>query len=233
MDSVRFWQQVDQILEDYDLLHHPYYEAWTAGLLSREDLREYAAVYYHHVASFPLYLREVAHRLPDGELRQTVLENLWEEMGILSGETRAHHLIWLDFAAAVGASPSYVFNCKPIPEVTALLDLFFSIARSRGPADAIAAFYAYESQVPKLASVKAAVLSSRYGLNDAACEYFNLHTIADVGHAASWRDQLQKILEKDPSCADSAVKTATLVATALWNALNGFHRLRSTEHSSA
>ena len=233
MDSIRFWEHVEQILEEFDLLHHPYYEAWTAGVLSRDDLRQYAAGYYHHVASFPLYLHEFAQRLVPGELRQTVLKNLWEEMGVQSGESRAHHLIWLDFAAAVGASPSYVLDRKPTPETAALIHVFFSIVRSRGPADVVAAFYAYESQVPKLASVKAAVLSSKYGLNDAACEYFNLHTVADVGHAAAWHDQLQKIIEKDSLCADSALNTIAVVATALWNALNGFSRLRSTELTSA
>jgi pyrroloquinoline-quinone synthase len=232
MDSIRFWERAERILEEYDLLHHPYYEAWTAGVLSRDDLREYAAGYYHHVASFPLYLHEFAHRLAPGELRQTVLQNLWEEMGVHSGESRAHHLVWLDFAGAVGASPVYALNHKPTPETAALIQVFFSIVRSRGPADAVAAFYAYESQVPKLAGVKAAVLSSRYGLNEAACEYFNLHTVADVGHAASWHDQLQKMIEKDSLCADSALNTMAMVATARWNALNGFYRLRSTERTS-
>ena len=32
------------------------YEAWSAGELTRDDLREYALDYYEHVRAFPSYL---------------------------------------------------------------------------------------------------------------------------------------------------------------------------------
>src|SRR5690242_16758815 len=63
----------------YDLLCHPFYQAWSAGKLTRDDLRDYACEYYHHVAAFPTYLSAFHSRLPDGALRRRVLINLCGE----------------------------------------------------------------------------------------------------------------------------------------------------------
>ena len=56
MELQAFLTALEQRIARYDLLCHPYYKAWTAGELTREDLREYAGDYYHHVAAFPAYL---------------------------------------------------------------------------------------------------------------------------------------------------------------------------------
>src|SRR5579863_3949678 len=73
------WAQIEKIIGEYDLLKHPFYQAWTAGELKAEDLRRYAADYYHQVSAFPTYLSALHSRLPDGELRRAVLRNLCEE----------------------------------------------------------------------------------------------------------------------------------------------------------
>src|SRR6476620_778684 len=66
MTSQEFVQQLDARILKYDLLCHPFYKAWSEGKLSRNDLREYAHQYYHHVEAFPSYLDEFAARLPHG-----------------------------------------------------------------------------------------------------------------------------------------------------------------------
>src|SRR2546425_9511520 len=76
MNSMPFSQELRARIAKYDLLCHPFYKAWSAGELSRDDLREYACQYYHHVAAFPRYLAQFAVRLDDGELRQAVLANM-------------------------------------------------------------------------------------------------------------------------------------------------------------
>ena len=38
MTSVAFWQELDRRLSPFDLLKHPYYQAWSAGELTRDDL---------------------------------------------------------------------------------------------------------------------------------------------------------------------------------------------------
>ena len=51
-----FVQELDARIARFDLLCHPFYQAWSDGKLTTDDLREYSAEYYHHVAAFPTYL---------------------------------------------------------------------------------------------------------------------------------------------------------------------------------
>ena len=70
--SAAFFSALDARLQRYNLLQHPYYQAWSKGELTRGDLREYAAEYWHHVSAFPAYLSALHSRLPDGKLRRDV-----------------------------------------------------------------------------------------------------------------------------------------------------------------
>src|SRR5438034_11128661 len=101
MNSTPFSQELQARIAKYDLLSHPFYKAWSAGELSRDDLREYACQYYHHVAAFPTYLAQLAMRLEDGELRHAVLANMADEKG-LNADEGSHVALWLDFAHRVG-----------------------------------------------------------------------------------------------------------------------------------
>ena len=75
MELQRFYSALDARIAQHDLLCHPFYKAWSAGSLTRAELRAYAAQYYHHVAAFPGYLAALAERLPAGELRTSVIAN--------------------------------------------------------------------------------------------------------------------------------------------------------------
>ena len=74
-----FFEQLDARIAKYDLLCHPFYKAWAAGELTRDDLREYAQDYYHHVEAFPSYLAALGLRLEEGDLRRAVLANMCDE----------------------------------------------------------------------------------------------------------------------------------------------------------
>src|SRR5512143_1438551 len=105
-----FVQELDARIARHDLLCHPFYQAWSEGKLTSEDLREYAADYYHHVAAFPTYLSAFHSRLEDGELRRNVLRNLADE----EIEGRAHSDMWLDFAEGMGAERDSVAARQPL-----------------------------------------------------------------------------------------------------------------------
>src|SRR5258708_40379901 len=70
---------LDSTISERSLLKHPFYQAWTAGTLSRERLQNYAVEYYPHVAAFPRYLSAIHSRCADIATRQAILENLVEE----------------------------------------------------------------------------------------------------------------------------------------------------------
>src|SRR5712672_461742 len=133
-----FWKQIDERIGKYDLLCHPLYKAWSAGELTREDLREYAADYYHHVAAFPTYLSALHSRLADGELRRAVLRNLSDD----EIEGAAHSALWLNFAAGMGADAAEVHGSAPVDEVAQLIAGFKDVAANGSTAEALAAVYA-------------------------------------------------------------------------------------------
>src|SRR4051794_17345263 len=97
-----FFQELDCRIAKFDLLCHPFYQAWSMGELTREDLRAYAAEYAHHVAAFPEYLSEFHARLEAGALADAVFENKSDEEGIGSPDERSHADLWMDFAEGMG-----------------------------------------------------------------------------------------------------------------------------------
>src|SRR5579871_1028577 len=145
------WTEMDARIAEYDLLCHPFYQAWSAGRLTREDMREYAADYYHHVAAFPSYLSALHSRLEDGDLRRAILRNCAEEEGVDGPGGRAHSELWLDFAEGMGADREQVKLRKPPQEIQALIAHFRKAASQGSRVEALASFYAYESQVPAVA----------------------------------------------------------------------------------
>jgi pyrroloquinoline-quinone synthase len=230
MNTQEFSQQLDARVAKYDLLCHPFYKAWSAGELTRDDLREYAGNYYFHVEAFPTYLAELAVRLEDSELRRAALANMCEEDGknFATGEEgRPHAEFWLDFAEGMGASRRV--SGRPPAEVIELMKFFHGAASEGTPEEALASFYAYESQVPRVAATKAQGLRALYGADDKTCRYFDLHTTADVYHSNVWRKQLEKQVAADESAAERALMAAEKAAQALWRTLDGFEARRTAK----
>jgi pyrroloquinoline-quinone synthase len=223
MELQAFLTALEERIARYDLLCHPYYKAWTAGELTRDDLREYAGDYYHHVAAFPTYLSTLHSRLDDGEARRAVLRNLCEE----EIDGRAHSELWLDFAEGMGAGREAVRRREPIAEVREAIAEFRRVAREGSTAEALAAFYAYESQVPRVAKEKADGLAQRYGADAKTCGYFQLHQFADVEHAEVWRELLSAEIAADPQQAEAALDAAERAAQSLWQVLDGMEARRT------
>jgi len=226
MTNAEFWSNFESRTARYNLLEHPFYQAWSRGELRREDLRAYAAEYWHHVSAFPTYLSALHSCLPDSELRREVLRNLVEEEGVESGLSRPHSDLWMDFAESMGATRADVEQHTVQPEMAALLATFRSAMQEPAPAAALAALYAYESKVPAISVTKAAGLKEHYAVDAAGTRYFTLHQTADVAHAAVWRGLIEKQLAADPAAAEAALEAGESAACALWKALDGVERER-------
>ena len=228
MNSTQFFERLEASISRYDLLCHPFYKAWAAGDLSREDLREYARHYYHHVQAFPCYLAEFALRLDEGELRRAVLANMCDEKGTVGKagkEGVPHSELWLDFAEGMGARRDMQWHL-PLQQMAELMHFFHGVASEGTPEQALAAFYVYESQVPRVAKEKERGLRGMYGADDKTCGYFSLHATADVHHSNVWRNQLEKRIAVNPETADAALDTADNAAKLLWQALDGIEAAR-------
>jgi pyrroloquinoline-quinone synthase len=173
-------------------------------------------------------------RLEESELRRAVLANLAEEKGCddATGNNREHAELWLDFAEGMGASRTQRGH-KPVAEMNNLMAFFHEIASEGTPEEALAAFYTYESQVPRVAAEKARGLRETYGADERTCGYFDLHRTADVYHSQIWRQQLARCLELNPQAAEPALAAAENAAKALWNALDGIEARRVAKPKAA
>lgn len=229
MNSAEFFGQLDERVSKYDLLCHPFYKAWSAGRLTREDLREYAQDYYHHVEAFPSYLAALGMRLEQGEVRDAVLANMCDEKGVEGKNGTGgvpHSDLWLDFAEGMGSSRNLEWH-SPVPEIRQLIQYFNRVAREGMPEEALAALYAYESQVPRIAKEKEDRLREMYGADDKTCGYFALHAEADIYHARVWRKLLEKRLGDHPEATEAALDAAENAARFLWQALDGIDARRN------
>lgn len=221
-----FFASLELRIAPYDLLTHSFYRAWTAGELTKDDLGEYAAEYWHHVAAFPTYLSALHSRMEDCELRRIVLRNLMDEEGIDAPDGKPHSELWMEFANGMGVDSQTVRQRKPQPETEALIATLHKLMRQDDAAVGMAALYAYESRVPEIARQKAVGLCDKYGADAATCRYFTLHQTADVYHAQVWKQAIHDELTRDPTVADRALDAAEATAQALWSALDGVERLR-------
>lgn len=218
---------LEERIHKYDLLCHPFYKAWSAGKLTRDDLRAYAEDYYPHVEAFPGYLAQLGVRLEESELRRAVLANMTDEEGgddSFGEPERSHSELWLDFVEGMGGNR--VSKRRPVGEVRTLIEWFQNVASEGTPEEALAAFYAYESQVPRVAQEKDRGLRDLYGADERTRAYFILHATADVYHAQVWRKQLERRVSAHPETAEKALAAAERAAKALWAVLDGFETRR-------
>jgi pyrroloquinoline-quinone synthase len=97
---------------------------------------------------------------------------------------------------------------------------------TRSTAEALASFYAYESQIPRIAKEKAAGLTERYDADSRTAAYFKLHHTADVQHSRVWRDLLSQEIEAHPEQAEAALDQAAEIAQSLWQVLDAMEERR-------
>lgn len=219
MTPNELWKAIDGVLAEYDLLKHPFYQAWSRGELTHDELAFYGQQYLEHVAAFPTYLTALHARQPEGEVRRALLSNAADE----EIDGRSHADLWRQFVRGMGGETG---AAEVLPEMRALVATYREIAAKESSATALGAFYAYESQVPRVAAEKRAGLKAHYGADDATCEYFSLHTTADVHHSNVWRQLIGRCLEQDAASADEVLEGARTGARALWKALDGIEAAR-------
>src|SRR5579859_2466592 len=216
MPNTELTEKLDAAIAEKNLLKHPFYQDWQAGKLTRESLQLYARQYYKHVEAFPKHLRVLAARA-DASLKPVVMENLAEE----ENPARPHPKLWRDFAGALGVSEEEMASSASLPGTQHVVEKFREICAERSVAEAVAALYAYESQVPEIATTKIDGLKKFYGITEpAGLAYFEVHEEADKEHRAAWRNWLEANAGGD----DAAILASTNEALdALWGALSAVH----------
>ena len=214
---MNFTANLLQKLASRHLLKHPFYEAWSCGMLSKETLKTYSRQYYHHVEAFPRYISATHSNCSEIENRQVLLENLIDE----EKGSQHHPELWLQFSEGLGETRENVKAEKLFPETQNLIDTFFNLSRS-SYAEGLGALFAYENQVPEVAASKIDGLKKFYGIDsDKALKFFNVHLHADVYHTEASARLMENLSPEDKLKAQAAAEKAAL---ALWKFLDGVQR---------
>ena len=209
-----FSKELNQKLDQYHLLNHPFYKSWNEGKLTREIIKDYAEQYYQHVKAFPRYISATHSLCEDIEKRKILLENLNDE----ENRDADHPKLWKNFAIAMGADSEKIEEVKAEQFTKDLIDNFFKNGRSTY-AEGLASLYTYERQIPEIADTKIKGLKKFYGVNSKeGLEFFVTHKKADVYHRVECEKLLDGLSKEEQSAAE---KAALSTAKYLWNFLSG------------
>ena len=209
-----FSKELNQKLDQYHLLNHPFYKSWNEGKLTREIIKDYSEQYYQHVKAFPRYISATHSLCEDIEKRKILLENLNDE----ENRDADHPKLWKNFAIAMGADSEKIEEVKAEQFTKDLIDNFFKNGRSTY-AEGLASLYTYERQIPEIADTKIKGLKKFYGVNSKeGLEFFETHKKADVYHRVECEKLLDGLSKEEQSAAE---KAALSTAKYLWNFLSG------------
>ena len=217
-----FSKQLNEKLNKYHLLKHPFYKAWNEGKLTREVIKDYAEQYYQHVKAFPRYISATHSLCEDIHKRKILLENLQDE----ENKDADHPKLWKNFALAMGADSENIEKVKQDWFTKEMIDNFFKQARL-SYAEGLASLYTYERQIPEIAETKIQGLKKFYGVNSKeGLEFFEAHKAADVIHRVECEKLLDGLTKEEQ---DKAEQASLYTARYLWNFLSGMvskHKLQ-------
>lgn len=209
-----FWNRLEAVRTRWNVLEHPFYQRWSRGELTREELRVYAGQYRHAVVALAEGARRAASAAP-ADLRPALEAHAAQEA--------SHVTLWDGFAGAMGA-----------PEATTEVATAQTTACARawagdGERDllrSLVALYAIESGQPAVSATKARGLRAHYGVEGGeGTAYFDLHAELDVEHAAAERALIEPRL--DGADVDALLAEAEAVLEANWRLLDGVEEMNA------
>ena len=187
-------KRIDEMIEERSLLKHPFYQMWSDGKLTLDSLSGYSKEYFQLVKAVPSFMTPIIDKAPNSVISE-LIDNQQEES--------IHIKSWIKFAGELGVSEYELIHYEGLEKTRkSVLELSELMNTYEGGA---CAMYAFEKEIPKISQTKLDGLAEFYGMsNEEATEYFKLHTEADIRHAASWRN----ILEKTSTDSDNLIQIA-------------------------
>ncbi|MDQ3675446.1 MAG: iron-containing redox enzyme family protein [Actinomycetota bacterium] len=206
-----FWARLEAVRARHDVLEHSFYQRWSKGELSREELAVYAGEYHHAVVGLAEASARAARCAADPSIEAELARHAAEEA--------SHVELWADFATAVGGAPA----AQPAPE-TAACAAAWAGDSDRDLLHTLVGLYAIESGQPAIATTKRDGLKAFYDMEDGpGTAYFTLHAELDHEHAAAGRALIEQRLAGADE--DALLATAESVLRANWELLDGVERL--------
>lgn len=196
------WERIAESRQRWNVLEHPFYQRWSEGELTREELARYSGQYRHAVEAIATLSAAAADALPD---RPELRRHAAEELG--------HVRLWDGFVDETGGTT----NAAPTTETA---DLVRDWAGDGDALELLARLYAVEVSQPAISRTKREGLIGRYGFGDGpGTAYFKVHEGRDVEHAAEVRELVSELASD--ADADRIVAAAERAYEANWRLLDG------------
>ena len=200
--STSIWQRIESSRERWDVLNHPFYQRWSAGELTADELARYSGQYRHAVEAIATMSDFVADAMPERE-----------DLRRHAAEERGHLRLWDGFLDEVGGDASV----ESTPETAECARTWTADGDAL---ETLARLYAVESGQPSISRTKREGLLERYGFDDGAgTAYFRIHETRDVEHAAEARELIEELASEDDS--DRIVAAAESAFRSNWRLLDG------------
>jgi pyrroloquinoline-quinone synthase len=188
-------ETLDAVAARWNLLQHSFYQRWTHGTLTREELRDYVKQYAHIVRAVPGWLEQVR----GGDAAQVTRH---------AADEQSHVALWDKFGNALGLSSDEI---RLAPANAAAAKLLAHGNELTGNGQAAAVVWALEVQTPAVAEAKLVGLSAFYGIGpETGGEYFAVHQHLDIEHSAELR----------MLCSDGSQNAAAVMSEGLWDLLS-------------
>jgi pyrroloquinoline-quinone synthase len=207
---------LDEIRGAINVLEHPFYQRWSAGELSAEELVCYAGEYGHAVVA--LARASARAKAKAGSAHEAGLRHHAEEED-------AHVALWDEFARATAASASQAPPAgePALAETQACVTAWIA---GEDLLEHLAVLYAIEAGQPEMSKTKLEGLSAHYGYSDEgpATEYFRVHELRDVEHARQAGDLIVELMAEvadGEEHADRMVLRASAALRGNWRLLDG------------
>ena len=192
--------KLDQEVDKWSLLRHPFYKMWSNGELNIDHLQGYSLEYFHLVKVVPELVNNIMLKMDESEQRRTVEESQKDEV--------SHIEPWIRFATSLGVKKNNLLNHVCDENTSKAVSSLVELTKNSLD-EAVCAMYAYELDLPNISKTKIEGLNKFYNLSSSdSTNYFEIHQEADIRHAAIWRNMIREIPDhKYEACIESAVKS--------------------------
>ena len=208
--NTNLWDRIEQARAEYNVLEHPFYQRWSMGELTREELAHYSGQYRYATEAIAKLSADIAATAPEAE--RAGLE-------AHAAEEHDHVAMWDGFVNSVGGT----VGAEPNRETLECVETW---TRADGFGPQLARMYAVESGQPAISKTKSEGLAAHYDIHDGpGNRYFTLHQEMDVDHAEQGRKLIERHMNEFSE--DELVEAAEEAFKANWLLLDGVEKARA------